>query len=297
MIRLAFRFDDPALTSDHALERRIVDTFRNAGCPLTCAVVPFCCDSAKPRPITAEAVPHLVDAQRSGHVEVALHGFCHREHARMKNRCRTELVGIAKDHQRELLLAGKSHLEEVFSTRIGGFVPPWNSYDRVTLDLLPELGFSYVSASWDLVSEDSLPIPVIPRTCNLVHLKEAVAEARQYAPLDSVVVGILHHFDFSESGDTEARTDLSELSQLLAWTRNQPDLDVTTIAYLAEGLVPERCAASLRLARRSGKMHWRLQRLLPRYVFLHAGRLPLWTSLTKRALLQLPHALAGRVVL
>jgi hypothetical protein len=293
MIHLAFRLDDPSLTSNHALERELFARFGNSRTPLTCAVVPFLCTAKGQRALTAEAVPHLLDARNQGTIELALHGYCHRELSRLANGNSTEFSGIHPRRQREALTHGKVQIEEVFSVPVTGFVPPWNSYDRATLGLLAELGFGYVSADWALVSEDTPPIAVIPHTCNLVHLKDAVSEARQFVGLNPAVVVILHHFDFVESGNDHGGTDLAGLERLLAWVGEQSDLTCTTLQGIASRMAPERCAQNLRLARRRSGFHWRLQRLLPHYVLLDADSSRLFSAVGTRALMRLPRALAA----
>jgi peptidoglycan/xylan/chitin deacetylase (PgdA/CDA1 family) len=288
MIRLAFRFDDPSRSSDHALERAILACFRAASVPLTAAVIPFECGGDTPRELTAEAVPHLVEAQREGVLEIALHGYCHRCLARLPDGNSTEFAGIGAERQRAFLTEGKACLEGVFGTRVNGFVPPWNSYDATTLDLLAELGFAYLSADWALVREDDLPLPVLPHTCNLAHLRGAVSEARQFASLDPVIVVILHHFDFAESGSSEASTDIQRTAELLSWVRGAPDLACTGLEALAARLQPAQCRRNLRLARWRKGLHWRLQRRIPHYSLL-GGEAPGFTyGIARRAVLGLP---------
>lgn len=204
--------------------------------------MPFRCTGEKPQPLTADAVPHLVAARRNGEIEVALHGYCHRELARLAGGNSTEFSGIQADRQREAITCGKARLEEAFSGPVSEFVPPWNSYDRTTLELINELGFGYLSADWALVGEAVPPIPVLPHTCNLVHLEEAVTDARQFPRLEPIVVVILHHFDFAECGGGPASTDIPGLQRSLHWVTEQPDLRCTTLADLATGVGAEMCA-------------------------------------------------------
>lgn len=293
MTRIAFRFDDPSETSDHALEREIIARFRETETPLTAAIVPFSCGTGEPRALTAAAVPHLVAAQAEGVLEIALHGFCHRCLARMSDGNSTEFAGIDGQRQREALVRGKSTLEGVFAIRVTGFVPPWNSYDRTTLTLLDELGFSHLSADWGLVTDTPLPFPVIPHTCALTQVREAIDEARQYTGTDPMILAILHHFDFIESGNKEAAMDLAALRELLAWTARQTDVQRTWLGGLAAEIDPENCARNLRLARGRRTLHWRLQSLFPRYTLIADG-LPRFTaSVARNALQRLPKALAG----
>jgi peptidoglycan/xylan/chitin deacetylase (PgdA/CDA1 family) len=293
VIHLAFRFDDPSRTSDHALEREILDRFRANRVPLTAAVVPFECTGEGPRALTPDAVPHLVQTHKEGWLEVALHGYCHRALARLPDGNSTELSGIEPSRQRDFLTEGRACLERVFGTPVRGFVPPWNSYDAKTLDLLAELGFAYLSADWALVREDALPLPVLPHTCNLVHLREAVAEARRLGAPDAAVVVILHHFDFAESGSAHANTDLDRLVVDLAWAASEADIARTGMEALATRLRPDQCRRNLALARRRRGLHWRLQRLLPRYSLLGGDGPAFAYRVARRALLGLPRALGA----
>jgi hypothetical protein len=293
LIQLAFRFDDPSRTSDHALERGILERFRTASLPLTAAVVPFDCAAPSPRGLTAQAVPHLVDAHKEGILEVALHGYCHRCLARLPDGNSTELAGIGGQQQRTFLHQGKACLEDVFGSPPEGFVPPWNSYDRVTLDVLAELGFGYLSADWGLVGHDTPPLTIVPHTCNLMHLKEAVTEARRFGALDARVIVILHHFDFVESGSDGADIDLARLGQLLDWVAAQPDLACSTLGTLAAGLKADQSWRNLRLARWRSGLHWRLQRLFPRYTLLGGGPGGFAYGIARRAFVALPGALTA----
>jgi hypothetical protein len=268
LIHLAFRFDDPSRTSDHDLERAVLGRFRAASIRLTAAVVPFTCGQDSPQPLTAEAVPHLLAYHGEGTLEVAQHGYCHHPLARLANGNRTEFAGIDPPRQRRFLID-----------------------DHVTLDLLSELGFRYLSADWSAVGKGALRIPVMPHTCNLEHLKEAITEARRFGVLGTVVIAILHHFDFAESNGSAASMDLARLGQLLAWINAQSDITCVNLGRLASVLQPRQYRRNLGLARWRRRLHWRLQRLFPRYSLL-GGQAPGFAyALVRQALLGLPRAM------
>jgi hypothetical protein len=291
LIHLAFRFDDPSRSSDHALERGILERFGAASIPLTAAVVPFDCSSPSPRALTARAVPHLVEAHREGILEVALHGYCHRCLARLLDGNSTELAGIGEQRQRTFLQDGKTCLEGIFGSPMRGFVPPWNSYDQVTLGVLAALGFRYLSADWALVGDDAPALTIVPHTCNLMHLREAVTEARRFGNLDARIIVILHHFDFVESGSEGAGTDLRRLGRLLAWAGAQPDLACSSLGSLADGLEPGQSRRNLRLAQWRSGLHWRLQRLFPRYTLVGGGPAGFTYGIARGAFFALPGVL------
>lgn len=291
MIRVAFRFDDPGLGSDHALEREILARFAAARIPLTCAVVPYRCNGEATEALTAEAVPHLVQALNAGAIEVALHGYCHRCLARLPDGNSTEFAGIDPARQARAIAAGRDRLAAVFGTAVTGFVPPWNSYDAATLEALRAAGFDWLSADWALVTREPLPVTVIPHTCGLAELAQAVADARQFPAAEPLVVPILHHFDFTTPAGTAAA--LESLAGQLAWVRAQPDLICTTLGSAAARFSPVQCRRNLRLAQWRRGLHWRLQRLLPRYTLLAGGRTRFAVSVGGQALGRLPRAITG----
>jgi hypothetical protein len=292
VIELAFRFDDPSAKSDHALEREIISRFRDAAAPLTAAVVPFDCRQRDPRALTAAAVPHLVAAQAEGLLEVALHGYCHRARAGSTDGNPTEFAGLDADRQSELLRQGKTALEQVFPRPVTGFVPPWNSYDGTTLRLLAELGFTHLSADWALVTHHPLPLVVIPHTCALRQLRDAVAEARQLPDRKRMLLVILHHFDLAESGNKQAAFTLGDLAELLSWASEQADIRLTHLSGLAAELEPDHCARNLRLAHWCRTLHWRLQSLFPRHTLLAEPAPRFLGAITRNALRRLPRAIA-----
>jgi hypothetical protein len=149
------------------------------------------------------------------------------------------------------------------------------------------MGFAYLSADWALVREDGLPLPVVPHTCNLAHLRKAVGEARHFNSLDPVILIILHHFDFAESGSEQANTDIDQLADLLTWLKSAPDISCVGLESLTARLQPGQCVRNLRLARWRQGLHWRIQRRLPRYSLLGGKAAGFAFGVARRALLGL----------
>jgi len=77
MIRLALRFDDPSATSDHALEAAIFNTLMRYGIPITVAAIPNRRQDGHYAALAGSDAKHLVQAQRAGIIEIALHGYSH----------------------------------------------------------------------------------------------------------------------------------------------------------------------------------------------------------------------------
>ena len=76
----------------------------------------------------------------------------------------------------------------------------------------------------------SCGLEIIARTRSLLDLKAAIAETRSYSVLAPLVVVILHHFDFSESGAATERLALDDLEPLLRRLRSHAGIEVTTLS-------------------------------------------------------------------
>lgn len=141
MIDVAIRFDDPSAVSDHALERAILHAMACHGVCATFATIPHAGQHA----LSADDVPHLVEARQSGRLEIAQHGFSH-ESCRPGGSLPSEFAGLDRAAQTDKITAGRSTLEQVFGVAIRGFVPPFNTFDQVTASILSDQDFLYLSA-------------------------------------------------------------------------------------------------------------------------------------------------------
>ncbi len=200
-MRISFRFDDPSASSDHSLEARILALFRKHDVPLTVAVVPY--DPADvTRPLTASDVPHLVDAHQQGLIEVALHGLAHQRYATTRSGVPTEFAGRPLAEQLAMMKRGRDVLERAFSSPINGFVPPWNTFDRLTLIAARETGFRFLGGGIRARSgPKSISVPiVIPKTSRFdrSHMADLFHVGAQYARFNPWAVLVFHPDNFAE---------------------------------------------------------------------------------------------------
>lgn len=264
MITVCFRFDDPSQGSNHALEAGIIDAFARQAATVTVAAVPFVDHGKGPEPFLPEQARHLVKAQDAGIVEIAQHGYSHVCRGRDARGNPSEFVGVAEPEQRRLVAEGREWLSSLFSREVTGFVPPWNTFDVATGRVLVESGFQYLSGGWETAPDLEGAIADVPRTTTIAGCREAVSEARRYQPLSPVIVVVLHHYDFKESGAPRAWGDLSDLEQLLGWVKSLPDVEVAPISGIVGRFsngIGLRCARRLKFI---GGLHWRLRQRLPR---------------------------------
>lgn len=268
MIHLALRFDDPSATSDHVLEEGIFAAAETAGIPLTVAVIPFRRQEGDLISLSRERTAHLIDAQRAGVIEVAQHGYCH-ESARGEKQPPSEFMGEDAARQAGWIGEGRALLEALFDKPVIGFVPPWNTFDTATTHALEKLKFRYLSAGWELGTGCSPGLSYLPRTCQMMALPETLNALEAFASLDPVVVAVMHHYDFSESGNPQAPTDLNRFSVLLRTLAQDERVLVNTLSELAEE--PLAHPASRQRQNTWAKLPWKIRSRLPKNALLNQG--------------------------
>lgn len=260
MIDVALRFDDPSAASDHALERGILHAMAAHDVCATFAVIP----NAGQHTLSAGSVPHLIEAQQCGRVEIAQHGFSH-ESWHPNADLPSEFSGLDPAAQMEKIAAGRAALEQVFGNTIRGFVPPFNTFDQATASVLSERGFLYLSAGGEHGLIESSRLTQLPRTCQITELRRALAEARRRPQGELAIVAVMHHYDFRESGHADAPLTLQQLSELFRWLRQQPDVRLNTLSQLAVRHDTETWRKAVWRNRWVQRRHWRIRSVFPRY--------------------------------
>jgi len=274
MIKIILRFDDPSATSDHLLERQIIECLGSKDAKATFAVIPFKCRENEHDYTDISWAYHLIKGQLSGITEIALHGFSHEKRGYTPQGSPTEFDGIAVDTQEKMIREGVDHLRTIFGKNsISGFVPPWNSYDKDTLQALENQRLRYISAGAIYPGKYKTSVMHLPRTCQFIDIKRAVAEARRYAKLNPKVIAVMHHYDFIENGTKTARLSLSQFSELLTWINAQSDLSFHTLGELADTDTPQANMRHLNWQPYITKLPWRIKKYLPKQCLVDA---PLW---------------------
>ena len=279
MIRVALRLDDPSETSDHALEKAIIEVLARQRMRATFAVIPFKVVDGNLAPLSPKRASHLVEAEHEGVVEIAMHGFSHTDRRRRPDGSPSEFRGVSEMEQVNMLQRGLAHMHSLFAETQYGFVPPWNSFDKGTLRVLAHLGFSYVSAGWEVESDRDARMAILPRTCHLLDARQAVEEARRYRHLSPMVIVVMHHDDFAESGAENPISSLVEFEQLLAEFGAKTDVIVQPLRQLAAGLTARECVRAIRTNEIRQALHWRLQNHLPVRCFVPV---PMWRAILRR---------------
>jgi peptidoglycan/xylan/chitin deacetylase (PgdA/CDA1 family) len=249
-VTVVFRYDDYSARSPTELERSILDIFRRHRAHVTFSVIPYARvdDDADPTPkevvpLTLEKARLLRDAMEEGFLEVAQHGYSHQRVPNMRRaflepprRYHSEFSGDAPAVQSRKISDGRALLEERLATKIHTFVPPWNGYDRHTLEVLAELGFRAISAALrGPVALDS-PLRFVPETAALPDLRAAVTAARDSRDPHPLVVVLFHRYDFRENNPDFGVLTLADLDDLVGWVSAQPDIQTRSIEEAVETL-------------------------------------------------------------
>ena len=259
------------------MEAGILEALYNHRVCATFAVIPFRMVAGQRIALSVSRAHPLIEAEHVGVIEVAQHGYTH---ARLQPEpaLPSEFLGRPPDQQRALIIEGHDHLASVFGHRIQGFVPPFNSYDAATLSVLESEGFSYVSAGWNASETYRGPLKLLPMTTHLSDLPAALQEARRFVRANPVVVTVMHHYDFAESGSDRAVIDLAGFSAILAKLTGQSDI---TLCRLGDVAVNFGATDRPMRQRRLWTRYRRLRRILPKHHFFDA---PLWRGMLAGAL-------------
>lgn len=225
-ISVVFRYDDFHIRKPREFEVNMIKMFKKHDMPVTFAVIPF---SYSGDPITRAKAQILKDGIESGILEVALHGYSHRDNRTGQDRKNTEFSGLELKDQIQKITEGKKLLEDVLGTSITTFIPPWSTYDMNTLEVIEEAGFKTISGGRVGIINSRSKLNFLPGTCSLHKLKEIVKLAREKSYSNPVIVVVFHMYDFDELDRDKEKLTHADLEAILSWIKQQGDVHVRTI--------------------------------------------------------------------
>lgn len=267
-VHIVLRFDDPSPTTDHALERKIFAILGELDITATVAAVPFGISTDGLIPLTRDNAPHLIAAHADGIIEIAQHGYAH-QHMSSTPKMPSEFWGVPADEQHRCIDEGHDQLAQTFGHPIRGFIPPWNTYDDTTAHHLAARSYTYLSGS--LATPPTYyktTLCLIPLTCDIHQLHQAYAEACRHPFLSSTIVVVMHNYDFLENTNNPGILSLQAFRETLLWLKQQPEVRFITLGHLAKNLGVAKSQAALWRNLKRFRLHWRLQRRLPRMLLM-----------------------------
>jgi hypothetical protein len=137
---------------------------------------------------------------------------------------------MPSEEQMERIAKGKRYLEETFHFPVTTFIPPWNQYDETNVDVLEKLGFRTLSGGTRSSVIAACALQVLPTTCDLSQVREAVEYASRHPQGDSLVVAGFHAYDFAEVDPYRGKLTYRVLEELLVWLAGQPQIKTQTLS-------------------------------------------------------------------
>ncbi|MEZ0148379.1 MAG: DUF2334 domain-containing protein [Candidatus Reddybacter sp.] len=270
MIHIALRFDDPSVSSDHILENNVIEICVRYGVKINFAVIPFKNIKDKRTPLNTLAAKHLIDAESKGHIEISQHGNAHTNFA-LENERPSEFIGRSIEEQTYLLNNGKEVLDSVFGKKNRGLVPPWNSFDKNTIQAAINNGFTFISGGWDHPdNQKNSAIKLLPRTSQIANTINDIKRNSIYSFASPIIVPVIHHYDFIENNSQNGKFDLDDFETMIKDITTLSNVRTTSLNSITKTL----SANNLRFGHFIHKTlidntHWRLRTRLPSSFLFH----------------------------
>lgn len=252
-ISVIIRYDDYSSISQTEVDKAVIGLFEKHKCTCTFGVIPSVdpaqfCDpdehhaGADEIVLTDEKAALLRQAMDAGWVEAAMHGCCHRDINEGPARFDSEFAGLEPDEQIESIKAGKRVLEQKLSQRVVSFIPPFNTYGPHTVAALEQAGFTVLSADMRGPTPPDTGLKLLPQTCNILDVQQAVETARADDMQGAVIVSIFHPQDLHAADEMENPRGLGkfltlrDVDALLTWLCAQDDVRVLSLRQASEEL-------------------------------------------------------------
>lgn len=254
-LRVVFRYDDfagdqPGVREQDSLRRAIWDAergmdslFAARDMPYVIAIIPHATAGFGGVGQGGHAVSFGEDTEKAefirnvlhaGRVEVAQHGYSHRNWAG-KNHKSGEFRERSFADQRQDLGRGREILLDACQLcEVRTFVPPWNGWDDNTGRALRELGFQVLSGDRYYYYESARDLTIIPYTVVPDELAGMLSEGAY--PQGGVIVVCLHPYEIVEFPAAFQRYyfGLERLEQVLTRLAGVPDVKVVTFQQLLQ---------------------------------------------------------------
>ena len=212
-IKIVFRFDDFIL-NHYAFNDSLLAVFAKNNIPLNLAVIPY---NTNDKPVFADTAHtnRLKRDVKTKKIDIQLHGFDHKN-ILAANEDKSEFKGLNVGAQYNKIAQGKHLLDSLLKIDIKSFIPPFNSYDNVTLKVLDSLHFAGISADRS-GARNSSKITYLPFTyeglCGIPKALQSNTDST------SVMVVMFHPYSFNGHPPPYSleQTSFAQLDSLLGY--------------------------------------------------------------------------------
>ena len=213
-VYVVLRYDDYCNTSSLVVENEFLKAISAHGITCTFGIIPFIHVESE----SGETVETRLDSSKveligsyvkKGSIEVSLHGYSHISSSEEGRN--TEFKGQPASWQEDRISRAKGYLENLFGEPVLTFIPPWNSYDLATLDVLASLDFKFLSADNLGLSSEDHRISYLPATASIPQIEKQMDHVSlPYHNSRAVFVLMMHDYDFVEIDSKQGVTSLDE---------------------------------------------------------------------------------------
>lgn len=207
-----------------------------------------------PAQVTAQAsaqalaadIMFLKDLADSGWVEIAQNGYKHVINY-SNDHFKSEFYGRSYEEQNREIAEGRKIVQQITGHAPTTFIPPWDSFDHNTTQVLSALGYNCVAPSrYGFFNTNNPTLAYIPHTTYPQYLQETLEKIRfdqvngkEFTQAELTAVVIIHDYDFTESGKKPVENDretltLQQFELLIQQTVTNQDLQLATVAQLAK---------------------------------------------------------------
>jgi len=237
-MKIVWRFDDYQLKSNIFYDS-LFYVFRKNNISLCLGVIPFNENEIIVNEMNQEQMHDLILRIRRGEIEIAIHGFNHHNNEIRKESFfietfNSEFVGLNYFEQFDRISKSKKSIDSLLQINTNIFIPPHNSYDDYTLQVLDSLNFDIISAYINGPSSSS-KLKYIPSTID--DLNELPKILKRNRGNSGLIVVTIHPYSF-ESGSAYPkpykRIKFNQLDSLLNWISNQNYISSTSFSKLSK---------------------------------------------------------------
>jgi len=190
-IKLVFRYDDYTLKND-SINEEVVRLFKKHHVPLVLGVIP--CDSKEKMILQKDyaLLTTLKIVVQNQTIEIAQHGL---NHIKLAN---GEFGNVSFEEQMRRMQKGKTILDSIFNTKVTTFIPPWNAYDKNTLNVMQQLNFKGLSSALCIgQSFSNQSINYFPESTK--DFNSLLSVLNHNKSRIGVVVVMFHHYSFGKN--------------------------------------------------------------------------------------------------
>lgn len=265
-IKVVFRINDYQARNS-ALYTKVLEIFKRYQVPVTVGVLPYNLQMAlggpqnagqaagqsadknagqDPAQALAADILFLKDLADSGWVEIAQNGYKHVINY-SNDHFKSEFYGRSYEEQNREIAEGRKIVQQITGHTPTTFIPPWDSFDHHTTQVLSALGYNCVAPSrYGFFNTNNPTLAYIPHTTYPQYLQETLEKIRfdqvngkEFTQAELTAVVIIHDYDFTESGKKPVENDretltLQQFELLIQQTINNQDLQLATVAQLAK---------------------------------------------------------------